>query len=659
MQVKYLKLNFQQILEIQLLDYYLPLRRQFNFMEIIVMATRKFDAKIGKVLDLMINSIYTNHDIFLRELISNGADACEKLRQLSLNGQHHLNEELKLQISIKDGSDQIEIADNGIGMTDQEMIENLGVIAHSGTESFLENSKNTQNINELIGKFGVGFYSIFMVSQHAEVISKKAGQEKIFCWTSEGRDEYEVKQLESFDFPYESGTIIRLKLKPASVEYAKEYKVRHIVKTYSDHINFPISLQIDDKDPEVINVGGKPLWARPKNEISEDEYSEFYQHIAHMPNKPFHTIHYNVEGNIQYKSILFIPETKPYDLFHPDRQTAVKLYVRKVFITEGNLDIIPKYLRFLRGIVDSEDLPLNISRETLQNNYIVNKISKSIVSKVLKTFKEINAQDPEKYNTLWRNFGEVIKEGLCEGAFEEKQELLEICKFHSSKAQSDQDLITLDDYLQNTLDGQEEIYYLTGNSVKTLKDSPMLEGFNKRGIEVLLLPDQVDEFWVNVVNQYKNKEFKSANAAELDLDKIKPISQDEISESAQDNAGNDALIQFIKDTLKDHVKDVVVSNKLAKSPCVLSIPAGAMNTRMESMLIEQKQLKSRSAKILEINCGHPILQAISGAIETDPGYAASLIEVIFNQACLINGQEIGNPFEFVSKTNSLLERLVS
>lgn len=622
------------------------------------MAVKKFDAKIGKVLDLMINSIYTNHDIFLRELISNASDALEKLRQFSLmNSNQNLNEQLRIAIAIRDGSNSIEISDNGIGMTDEEMAQNLGVIAHSGTQDFLDGTSDSKNLNDLIGKFGVGFYSIFMVSEGVEVISKKAGQDKSYSWISDGRDEYEIKELSDFEFPYQSGTIIKLKLKPQSVDYAKEYKIKHIVKTYSDHINFPISLKIDDKESEVINVGGKPLWARNKDDISQAEYNEFYKHIAHMPEDPFHTIHYNVEGNIEYKSILFIPATKPYDLFHPDRkQTSFKLYVRKVLITEDS-EIIPKYLRFIRGIVDSEDLPLNISRETLQNNHMVHKISKSLVSKILKTFKEMNAKELEKYNQLWKNFGEVIKEGLCESAFEEKQNLLEICKFHSSKHPSDDELITLEDYLQNMLEGQEQIYYLTGNSVETLKDSPTLEGFNKRGIEVLLLPHQVDEFWVNVVNQYKNKEFKSANSAGIDLDSIKPIEKDKNVDKESESQNKEGLIQFIKDCLGSRIKDVVESAKLAKSPCVLAIPEGHMNTRMESMLIEQKQLKTRSAKILEVNCDHPILKEIAGNIEKDSEYATNLVEIIFNQACLINGQEIANPFEFVSKTNDMLSKL--
>lgn len=616
------------------------------------MTVKKFDAQVGKVLDLMINSIYTNPDIFLRELISNASDACDKLRHMSLiDNTLPQSPEFKIHLKLDEKTSTVEVSDNGIGMDADDLSEHLGVIAQSGTQGFVEKLENAQSNKDFIGQFGVGFYSCYMVAKNVEVLSKKAGQSKVYSWKSDGKEEYEINELNDFDFPYESGTIIRLQLKADHIEYAKEYKIQHIVKTYSDHISIPVYMQISENEPSLINSSGKPLWCRSKSEITDEEYKEFYQHIAHSPDEPLMTLHHNVEGNIEYKSILFLPSNKPYDLFHPDRQTRVKLYVRKVFITEDNLDIVPKYLRFMRGVIDSEDLPLNISRETLQNNHIIAKISTSLVAKILKTFKSLNQNEPEKYSKIWQNYGEVIKEGLCEGAFEDKQELLEICKFHTSK---DPDkLITLDEYLANMQDTQEDIYFLTGHSAANMRQNPVLEGFEKRGIEVLLMEHQVDEFWVNVVNQFKNKTLKSADSAGLDLNQIKPL--DEASDS--NNEQTSEILTFIKEQLKAEVKDVVESKKLSTSPCVLSIPEGGMNTRMESMLIEQKQLHKRNAKVLEVNCTHPILQKIAKNVESNPDLAKNLVEIIYNQACLIAGQEIGNPFDFINKTNEILGKV--
>ncbi len=623
---------------------------------------RKFDAEVGKVLQLMIHSLYTNKDIFLRELISNASDACDKLRYESLSNPNLASqEELKIEIIIDKQNNQIIIRDNGIGMDKDDLIQNLGTIASSGTQKFLSNlqDKTSKESLQLIGQFGVGFYSAFMVASKITVYSTKAGQDQTYIWESEGNGEYLVSNSPEAK---SRGTEIRLTMRDSEIEFLEKYKLQYITKTYSDHISFPIYLIDENDNSELVN-SASALWMRPKAELTEEQYKEFYHHVSHSPDTPWVTLHNKAEGAVEYTSLLFIPNQKPFDLFHPDRKSRVKLYVKRVFITEDEPNLIPSYLRFLRGVVDSEDLPLNISRETFQHNTIIIKIRKSIVKRVLSTLKSKAEQEQDEYQKFWLNFGEVMKEGLCEGALEEKEQLLEVCRFYTTK--SGDKLISLDHYIENMLDGQENIYFLTGNNLEDLRKNPQLEGFIKRDIEVILLPDYVDDFWVNVINQYKNKELRSINTAGIDLESIKKLetSEDKKSEAdskAEQSDNNDLLI-YIKKILADKVKEVKISKKLVDSPASLSIPEGAMNIRMEKYLIDQKQLSKKTAKILEINPNHPILTNIKSLLRTEGevSRASDLVEIIFNQACLVAGETMDDPYIFTKKINELIVKAIA
>lgn len=615
---------------------------------------RKFDAEIGKVLQLMINSIYTNKDIFLRELISNASDACDKLRYESLHNAKLQNEETpKIQIIVDAKEGTVTIKDNGIGMNHDDLINNLGVIASSGTQKFLESLATTKENVNLIGQFGVGFYSAFMVADNVTVLSRKAGEKKAYKWFSDGKGEYTI---EDYKEEIETGTSISIKLKSEDVEYLDKFRLRHIISTYSDHISFPIEFTDEEGKSEVVNTASA-VWMRPKSEISEEQYTEFYHHIAHAPDSPWMKLHTKAEGNIEYTSLLYIPSSKPFDLFHPDRKCRVKLYVKRIFITE-EAKIIPAYLRFMRGVIDSEDLPLNISRETLQHNVVVDKIRKSIVKKILSELKTRAQDDSKDYQKFWDNFGEVMKEGLCESALEEKEQLLEVCRFHSTK--SGDDLISIDDYIARMVEGQEQIFFITGDNLKALSHHPQLEGFIKRDIEVLLLSDHVDDFWVNVINRYKNKEMRSVNASDIDLDTIKKLEEAPKNDN-EAKVDDKELVTYIKKVLDNRVREVRVSHKLVESPSCLAVPLGGMSARMERYLIDQKQLKSSTAKVLEINPKHPILVKIAGDLSANKEGAETedLANLIFDQACILEGEPVNDPNAFMRRINNFIARVVA
>jgi molecular chaperone HtpG len=619
----------------------------------------QFSAAVGRVLQLMIHSVYTNKEIFLRELISNASDACDKLRYLAIENPQLLSSDpLEIKIFINKEKNTITIIDNGIGMDQEELKENLGTIASSGTKKFFEAIEKDQKDLNLIGQFGVGFYSSFLVSDKVKVWSRKAGQDKIFLWESNGLEGFDLSET-SENFP--PGTKIELALKPSELEFLEKHRLAHIIKTYSDHLTYPVDLIDSEGKSEIINKG-KALWLMPKNEVSQKEYYEFYKYIAHTPEEPYLVLPIQVEGKLSYKSLIFIPNHKPYDLFHPDRMTRVKLYIKRVFITEESNYLIPSYLRFIRGVVDSDDLPLNISREILQNNDLVNKIRGSLVKKILLELKKKAEKEPEDFLKFWINFGEVMKEGLCEPGLGEKEELFEVCRFYSTK--SDDKLISLNDYLERMLEGQEEIFFITGDNLENLKANPQLEGFIKRDLEVLLLKDGVDDFWVNVINSYKNKALKSVNRVDIDLNKIKSLEEDkqEINNSTQDKKDNyQALQDGIKNILGDKIKEVIISKKLIDSPACLVLPEGAMNIRMERLLIEQKQISRRTAKLLEINPKSPLIIFIekelnTGKIDQD---LKDLVELLYYQACITEGEIVENPCDLVAKLNRILVKYVS
>lgn len=637
---------------------------------------RSFNAEVDKVLHLMINSLYTNKDIFLRELISNASDACDKLRYESIEKPDLLKEDAELKISLSMDKDQrtITIADNGIGMSEEELIENLGTIARSGTQLFTEHMTGDTNKDvQLIGQFGVGFYSAFLVADEVTVRSRKAGEAKTFTWHSRGEGGFTVEESSE---PFTRGTEITLHIKEGEDNYLDKFRIEHIVTTYSDHIDFPIQYidtdkelgsdnDVNDQDITIRTLNSaSALWTKPKADITEEQYKTFYNHVGHTADDPWLTLHNKAEGTIEYTNLLFVPTTPPFDLFHPDRKCRVKLYVKRVFITDENVNLIPSYLRFLRGVIDSEDLPLNISRETLQHNAIVEKIRNSVVKRVLSELKKKANKDAEGFAKFWTSFGAVFKEGLCEG-MQDREPLLEVCRFKSTK--SGEGYVSLDEYIERMQAGQEAIYFLTGDNLDSLQNSPQLEGFKQKDIEVLLLSDHVDDFWVNVVPEYKEKAMQSITRSGIDLDKIGEGDNASDDASNQDNAADTPseaditdTIAFIKATLGDKVKDVTTSGKLTGSPACLATAEGSLDIRMERFLHEQNQLPQISAKILEINPKHPIIKHLVKDIKANNKGETqeSIAFTLFDQACIIEGEPITDTAGFSKRLSDLMEKVL-
>ncbi len=620
---------------------------------------KAFDAEVGKILHLMIHSLYMNKEIFIRELISNASDACDKLRYLAQTNPNLLGNDAHFKITLKIDKDNrnIIIRDNGIGMNKEDLIANLGTIARSGTQEFLRQlSGEAKRDNMLIGQFGVGFYSTFMVADYVRVTSHKAGEDKAYIWESDGLGEYTVEEAES---AFSRGTEIVVHLKEKEDDYLDHFRLKHIVKSYSDHIGVPIYF-IDGDNNEIKLNSSSALWARAKSEITEQQYEEFYKTISYAADKPWLVMHNKNEGTVEFTNLLFIPSSKTFDLFHPDRKKRIKLYIKRVFISDENVDLIPSYLRFLRGVVDSEDLPLNISRETLQHNLTLEKIKSSITKKVINELKKRKEASVEDYLTFWNNFGAALKEGLCEANVEHEQ-LLEVCMFRSSLQGK---MISLDDYINNCKEGQNTIYYLSGDDAAKLQHSPQIEGFASRNIDVLLFVDPVDDFWVNVNRSYKNYEIKSVTRSDIDLEKVDMPDSDASTEKdkATDTKDKDykQLLDYFNKVLGNVVKEVKISGKLTSSPACLAVSNDSMDIRMERFLIEQNQLHTASAKILEINPHHKIIKKINNDVNDDLNFDDNeqLVKLIFDQACIVNGEPVTDAGDFAKRLNNILEKSV-
>jgi len=626
-----------------------------------------FSVEVGKVLQLMINSLYTNKDVALRELISNASDACDKMRYLSTQNANILDDELKITITTNKKQKLLTITDNGIGMNREDLLANLGTIARSGTENFIKSlTGDKQKDVQLIGQFGVGFYSSFMIANQVEVISKKYDDNKAWHWQSSGVEQFELKEFidENPDDQLKRGTKIILHLKDDAEDFLDRFHIKHVVQTYSDHINFKIDFIPENSEEgakvETLNTA-LALWKKNKDEINAEQYQAFYKNIAHLPGEPFMTIHSVVEGLVSYTNLLFIPSMKPFDLFHPDRKSCVKLYVKKVFISE-ELSLVPACMRFLRGLIDSDDLPLNISRETLQHSAVLDKIRKSVVNKVLSELKKKSRDNEEEYLKFWNNFGAVLKEGLCESSdFREK--ILEICRFNSSK--SPEKLITISDYIERMKAGQERIYFLTGENIDKIKASPQLEVFLQKDIEVLYLTDPVDEFWVTVMMPFKEKEFQSINRHDVDLENIDKNPQDKKDDEEQKDeqikdatlSKYDGLLAFFSEVLVNKVEKVRVSKKLTGSPVCLAVGAGSMDIRLERYLLEQKQINSASAKILEINPQNPIIQKLNNefADQNKKEQNSDIVRTLFDLACVIEDEPIKDTADFSRRIQKILQ----
>ena len=612
-----------------------------------------FQAEVSRLLDIVAHSLYSEKEVFLRELISNASDACDRLRYAALT-QPDLSAEdpvLGITLTVNKEARTLTVADNGIGMNRDELVSNLGTIARSGTGEFLNKlTGDAKKDVSLIGQFGVGFYSAFMVAEKVEVFTRKAGEAHSWHWSSDGRGEFTVGEAAE---AAKRGTRVVLHLRADDGEYLEEYRLESIVRKYSDHIALPIRFE-GGEEPKTLNRASA-LWTRSKSEITEEQYKEFYHHVGHSFDEPWLTLHWRAEGKIEYTSLLFVPSTKPFDLFDPKRAHRVKLYVRRVFITEGVEGLLPAYLRFLRGIVDSEDLPLNVSREMLQNNPMVAKIKSGLVRRVLGDLAKKAEEDAEKYATFWENYGAVIKEGLYED-FEHRDSLFKLLRFRSTTATG---LVSLEDYLGRMKEGQEEIFFIQGDDAEALLRSPQIEGFKARGVEVLLLTDPVDEFWVGAVGAFKDKKFKSVTRGGIDLGKIKPAEDAKEPETPKATEGElTTLITLFKTTLGEAVKDVRGSERLTDSPVCLIADEHDMDMHLERMLRQHKQLSVSHSRILELNPRHGLIRRLANRAG-EPGASDALADVawlLLDQAKIVEGEHVADPVAFARRFAALMEK---
>jgi molecular chaperone HtpG len=611
--------------------------------------TRTFQAEVSRLLDIVAHSLYSEKEIFLRELISNASDACDRLRYAAITEPKLIegDPDYRVVLTPVKSSKTLTIADNGIGMNHDELIENLGTIARSGTAAFMTQLSGDQKKDvSLIGQFGVGFYSAFMVADKVEVLSRKAGEEQGWRWTSDGRGEFTIEPEPNL----KRGTRITLHIRDGDEEYLEPHRLRQIVKTYSDHIALPIVLADGNKE-DTINTASA-LWTRPRGEITEEQYKEFYHHVGHGFDEPWLTLHARAEGVVEYTYLLFVPSTTPFDLFEPERKTRVKLYVRRVFITDES-EMVPSYLRFLRGVVDSEDLPLNISREMLQSNPIVARMRRQLTGRVLGELQKKATDAPEEYATFWDNFGALLKEGLYED-HDQRDTLLSLARFRSTTRDG---WVSLDDYVEAMKPGQEAIYTITGDNLDLLRKSPQLEGFRARGVEVLLLTDPIDEFWVTAIGTYKEKPFKSATRGGVDLDKIAAEEKAD-DKKPEPPAKLSSLIAIFKLALGDAVKDVRSSARLTDSAVCLVADEGDMDMHLERLLKQHRQLDTASKRILEVNPSHRLIERLAASVG-ETGASDQLSEfawLLLDQARIIEGEQLPDPPAFARRLALLLER---
>src|SRR5215475_12813479 len=565
--------------------------------------TQPFQAEVSELLHLMVHSVYSETDIFLRELISNASDACDKLRYEAISSPELLGEgdAPKIRIIPNKQASTLTIADNGIGMERQELIDNLGTIARSGTKAFVARLKEAKDGMGLIGQFGVGFYSAFMVADHIVVVSRRAGENDAWSWTSPGGSGFEIARAGEEDAArVPRGTEIVLHLKEDARKYLEDHEIQRIVSAYSDNILFPIELVPEEGEPRQIN-SASALWQRSKSELTAEDYKKAYQQIASAFDDPAMTLHYRAEGRYSYAVLLFAPSTKPFDLFEPSRKGRVKLYVRRVFITD-DADLLPAYLRFIRGVIDSEDLPLNISREMLQNNPQLAQIRKAVTGRVIGELETSGEKEPENFAKIWDAFGAVIKEGIYED-FERREKLLALSRFSSTSG----DKRTLKQYVADLKPNQTDIYYLVGDSIERLKSNPKLEQARARGIEVLLLTDPVDAFWTSAPLDFGGKPLKSLSQGDVDFDLV-PLLDEHAKEATEPAADEAATIAIIKASLGDRVTDVKASTRLTTSASCLVASGHGPDRELERLLAQQAR-GARSKPVLEINLRHPLVTA--------------------------------------------------
>jgi molecular chaperone HtpG len=608
--------------------------------------SQPFQAEVAELLQLMVHSVYSETDIFLRELISNASDACDKLRYEAIANPQLIGEGEAPQIRIvpRKKENTLTVADNGIGMDRQELIDNLGTIARSGTKSFLSRLTEAKDGAGLIGQFGVGFYSAFMVAERIVVTSRHAGTDSVWTWSSSGGSGFEIAPAAEEDAKRVSrGTEIVLHLKSDAAKYLETYEIERIVGAYSDNIQFPILLVPEEGEPRQIN-SASALWQRSKSELTPDDYKQAYKSIAGAFDEPAMTLHYRAEGRYSYAVLLFAPSTKPFDLFEPSRKGRVKLYVRRVFITD-DADLLPSYLRFIRGVVDSEDLPLNISREMLQNNPQLMQIRKAVTTRVVSELESLGDKEPESFAKIWDAFGPVIKEGIYED-FERREKLLALSRFTTTSGENR----SLKQYIADLKPNQTEVYFLVGDSIERLKSNPKLESTTARGIEVLLLTDPVDAFWTSAQHDFEGKPLKSLSQGDVDFGLIPLL--DDNKEEAKSDSDEAAIIAAIKAALGERVSDVRASQRLTTSASCLVAGSHGPDRELERLLARQNR-GAGTKPILEINLRHPLVAAIPRA---DAASATDLSLLLLEQAQILDGEVPEDPAAFASRLNRLVLR---
>lgn len=613
-----------------------------------------FAADVARLLDIVAHALYTNHDVFLRELISNAADACDRLRYDAIQKPELTSDNPNFRIHIYKDTDTrtLTVVDNGIGMDKRELTENLGTIAKSGTAKLMEQMKNAKDPLKLIGQFGVGFYAAYMVADHVRVVSRKAGSKTVWVWESDGRTGFTVREPsteEKATLDGERGTAIILDIKDEGSEFLIDEKIKQTVQTYSDHIDVKIFLnppaQTNEGEGQPINTAAA-IWARSNNDVTDEQYTEFYKHLTGGFDEPMMTSHWRAEGTIEFNALLFIPTLRPWDLYDPGRKNAVRLYVRRVFISDAIDGLMYPWLRFVRGVIDSEDLPLNISRESLQHNPVITKIRSAVTRRILSDLDKMSREDEVGFMAFWGQFGAAIKEGLYDAA-DHRDAIFKICRFHSSRDNGEK-MTSLDDYVERMKDGQKEIYYMSGENLDALKTSPQIEGFKAKGYEVLFLTDTIDDFWLQQVDKYKDHSFKSVTKGDIALD------GDEAEDSPEE-AETPPLIARMKEILAEEVEDVRASKRLTDSPVCLVAPEGGVDMHMERVLKIHQKFTPTNKPVLEVNLKHPLLQKLATMPE-DSAEFKDVSELLLDQARIIQGEPIRDASGFSKRMSNFIAK---
>jgi len=626
--------------------------------------TLGFQTEVKQLLHLMIHSLYSNKEIFLRELVSNASDAADKLRFLALeNGSLYEDDgELSIRITADKEAKTLTISDNGIGMNRQDVIEHLGTIAKSGTSSFLQQLTGDQKKDsQLIGQFGVGFYSAFIVAGKVEVRTRKAGEtaDQGVYWSSEGEGEFTVEPIDKA----QRGTEITLHLRDEEEEFADSFRIKNLIKKYSDHISLPIIMKSDPMPPaegeeaetpkdETVNTA-TALWTRSKSEVSEEEYQEFYKHVSHDFEQPLTWAHNKVEGKLDYTSLLFVPTNAPFDLWDRDTPRGLKLYVQRVFIMDKADQFLPMYLRFIKGVVDSNDLSLNVSREILQEDRAVTSMKTALTKRVLDMLNKLANNEPEKYATFWKAFGQVLKEGPGED-FANKEKIAKLLRFATTHDDAAEQTHSLEQYIERMQEGQDKIYYVVAENHNTAKNSPHLEVFRKKGIEVLLLSDRVDEWLMSHLSDFDGKHLMDVAKGELDLDSLDSEDDKKAKEEAEKTY--ESLINQLKESLSDKVQEVRVTNRLTDSPACLVVGHYDMGLQMRRMMEAAGQALPESKPSLEVNTDHPLIQKLND--ESDDARFTDMANIIFDQATLAEGGQLEDPASYVARMNKLVLDLI-